>query len=285
MVQANRGIVAATRHPGEHRVGGPGAGHVHPLGPQLLDGGHDQNRFLVSQRPLLPGVRVEAGDGQTGMRDTEVAHQRRMGGARGGGDQLRRQHRDGVAQRHVHGDRHHPQQRAGQHHDFLARHAGERRQELGMAGIGEPRGIQRRFVDGIGDHRTRLQVQRHRDRSGDRPDDLGRVGRVRIARPRRVDQRHRDDRQRVGEHPRRGLGIRHRHDRHVQAQTPRQFVEMGRIVERNERITVATGQPRAQGALPADAGGIAHGQRERPNDHRPEPLTSPARRPRAAPGR
>ena len=40
------------------------------------------------------------------------------------------------AQRGMHGDRHHAQLRAGQHHDLLAVRAGQCGEELGVAGIG-----------------------------------------------------------------------------------------------------------------------------------------------------
>ena len=86
-----------------------------------------------------------------------------------------------LGQRHVDGQRHHPQFFAGQHHHRAPR-AGQMGEKFGMAGKGEARSAQDRLVDGRGDHGGGFARQARLDRDLDRFDHRGGIRGIGLAR-------------------------------------------------------------------------------------------------------
>ena len=73
MVHTNRDVIALPGRLVEHRVGRHGSGYINTQGPQLIDGGLDNLRLGAAQVTRLARMRVQAGNGQTGRRITQVA--------------------------------------------------------------------------------------------------------------------------------------------------------------------------------------------------------------------
>ena len=143
--------------------------------------------------------------------------------------------------------------------------ARERAEKFGVAGKREAGVVERRLGDRVGDDRARLAGSHVADRALDRFDRRGARRRDRARRASRRRARERDDRQRAVERrraPRRASTSR---SGTSSAEPPRQCAQRAR--DRRARRT-ARRSPRARSQarkrqFRADAGGVAHRQRER----------------------
>ena len=266
VIHAQRGVIARARGGVEQAVGRRRAGDRDALGLQCRDRGRDDLGLLAAERAALPGVRIEPGHRQARRRDAEIGGQRRRGHAPGVNDRLGGERAGRLGQRQVNGDRHHPQARAGQHHDRRRVDPGQGREIFGMARIPESGPVEGFLLDRVGDHGGRLAGLDQRHGALDRRDHgrgVGRVGPARFHVGRQFLGQHR---QGPGKH-RLGLGRPgDGDDRNLEAEPFGQGAQARRIVDREE----AAGRrpPGRERELAADAGRFAHGQRERPQGSR-----------------
>ena len=163
-----------------------------------------------------------------------------------------------LGQRDVDRQRHHPQRRADQQHHRPAA-AGELGQELGVAGKAEAGGVEGRLVDRVGDHGRRGPSAGQRHRPHDAGDDGGTRGRIGLPR-RRLDRLpQRQHGQCVREHRRRLGRVGDLADGRT-ALAPQPV----RVVQHQEGRPLPRQPPPGRDRdLAADAGGLAHGDRER----------------------
>ena len=190
--------------------------------------------------------------------------QARRGDAPALDDHLGGQRLDGVAQRQMDRHRNDPQPAAGQHHHRFARHAGQRRQIFGMAGIAEPGLIERALLDRVRHHARAFARLNQRHRPLDAAQHGGSVGRIGRARFHRMVQRCRQDRKGAVEDRRRLAGAANHLDRNIQPDPLRQRADTLRIVQQHEgrhRLADPLG-PGLQRQFAADARRLAHGEGE-----------------------
>ena len=163
-----------------------------PCGAELLDHGRHDVLVLAPEQAALAGMRVERADADPRLLDAEV--QKRLVGQREDAAQALGRHPLGhVGQRHVGRDMRDPQAVVRQHHAaaLAARQVG---QDLGVAGIGVARLVERLLVDRRGDDRIDLARQRQLhgplDRGEGEPAGLGAepAGRDRLLGGGRLDQ-------------------------------------------------------------------------------------------------
>ena len=255
VIHAHGGVIARAGGGVKHRVGGQRAAHVDPLGAQGVERGRDDRDLLAPHGAAFARVRVQPGDRDARRGQREVA-------AQGGGEDAdRRDDRRAaqaarrLGQRDADGDRDDLQLRPRQQH-HRALHAAQMGEKLGVAGKGEARALaQRLLVDRVRHHRRRRARLRQRHRARDRRDHRRRVGGVGRAGAGGLGQTLGQHGQGVGKHGFRLRGVFDLRDRGAQRGEARGVVD-----GEEQRRACA---PRRDRDLPADTGGVAHGQRQR----------------------